>query len=274
MLKQRLITAMALIPLVFLAILYLESPLFQWLMAAVVGLAALEWFAIIGYNTNLNKCVTLALLLATLLLSQFLQLTTVITISLGFWLVITLLIVIFAHKALPLCISAVFQQKQIALFIAILALTLLWISVSHLHSASSLGPKQVLYVMVLVWLADTGGYFAGKRWGKTALAKAISPNKTWEGVAGAIVLGAIWAFLAYQFGIAGGLSLVSWSVLSLIALMVSVVGDLFESVFKRLHQIKDSGNLLPGHGGMLDRMDSLISAVPVFTAGLYLLGAL
>ncbi len=274
MLKQRLITAMALIPVVFVAILYLDSSLFQWLFAAVVGLAAIEWFAIIGFNTNLNKIITLMLLLAALLLSQFIPLTTIVTISLGFWLAITLLIVVFAHKELPRVISNVFQQKQFALFIAILALTLLWISVIQLHSSSSLGPKQVLYVLVLVWLADTGGYFAGKRWGKTALARAISPNKTWEGVAGAIVLGTIWALLAYQLGIAGELSLVSWSVLSLTALLVSIVGDLFESVFKRLHQIKDSGNLLPGHGGMLDRMDSLIAAVPVFTAGLFLLGAL
>ncbi|MDT8370440.1 MAG: phosphatidate cytidylyltransferase [Gammaproteobacteria bacterium] len=274
MLKQRFITAIALIPLVFLAILYLESSLFKWLVAAVIGLAALEWFSIIGYNTNLGRIMTLALLLAALVLSQFIQLATIITISLGFWLAITLLIVSFAHKSLPAFISRAFQQKHLALLIAILALSLLWISVAELHSASPLGPKQVLYVMVLVWLADTGGYFAGKRWGKTALAKAISPNKTWEGVAGAIVLGAIWALLAYQFGIAGELSLVSWSILSLITLLVSVVGDLFESVFKRLHQIKDSGNLLPGHGGMLDRVDSLLAAVPVFTAGLYFLGAL
>jgi len=274
MLKQRLITAALLIPLVFAAILYLDSDLFKWIIAAVVGLAGLEWFAIIGYKTPLSKVGAILLLLLAVIVSEFIELSFVTLISICFWLVITLLIVRFAHKALPSSLSTVLQQKQVALIIALLALTLLWVSAYQLHSSSALGPQQLLYVMVLVWLADTGGYFAGKRWGRTALAKAISPNKTWEGVAGAVVLGGIWAGIAYQLGISGDIDLIPWLVLSLVALLVSIVGDLFESVFKRLHQIKDSGNLLPGHGGMLDRTDSLIAAVPVFTAGLVILGVL
>ena len=143
----------------------------------------------------------------------------------------------------------------------------------QLHQSSDIGPQQLLYVIVLVWLADTGGYFAGKKWGKTPLAKAVSPNKTWEGVAGALVLGIVWAIVAYSFGFSGSLTIMTWLFLSIISLLISIVGDLFESLFKRSHQVKDSGNLLPGHGGVLDRIDSLISAVPVFTAGLYFLGA-
>jgi phosphatidate cytidylyltransferase len=130
----------------------------------------------------------------------------------------------------------------------------------------------VLYVLVSVWLADTGGYFAGKRWGKHALAKAISPNKTLEGLAGALILVAVWSVLAYQLGVAENLSIVTWIVISLTTGLISVSGDLFESLFKRSYQIKDSGNLLPGHGGMLDRVDSLLAAVPFFAALMWLTG--
>jgi phosphatidate cytidylyltransferase len=127
---------------------------------------------------------------------------------------------------------------------------------------------------VSVWLADTGGYFAGKRWGKTPLAKAVSPNKTWQGVWGALTLTGAWALLAYALGINGDLSLLSWLLLTLFTVMISIIGDLFESLFKRSYNVKDSGNLLPGHGGILDRIDSLIAAVPVFVAGLVLLGGI
>ncbi|RKZ80999.1 MAG: phosphatidate cytidylyltransferase, partial [Gammaproteobacteria bacterium] len=102
----------------------------------------------------------------------------------------------------------------------------------------------------------------------------VSPNKTWEGVAGALVLGLIWAIVGYSLDWSGSLSLFSWLCLSVVALLISIIGDLFESLFKRCYQVKDSGNLLPGHGGMLDRIDSLIAAVPVFTAGLFFLGAI
>jgi phosphatidate cytidylyltransferase len=128
--------------------------------------------------------------------------------------------------------------------------------------------------LVSVWLADTGGYFAGKRWGKHKLAVQISPNKTWEGVAGAVVLVCLWSIAAYFYVVSVNLSLLSWLGVSAIVVFASIVGDLFESLFKRAHQVKDSGNLLPGHGGMLDRVDSLLAAVPTFTAYLYFLGGM
>ena len=113
-----------------------------------------------------------------------------------------------------------------------------------------------------------------KKWGKKALAKAVSPNKTWEGVWGALGLTTIWAIIAFEIGLGGRLSLQTWLLLTLSSVAMSIVGDLFESLFKRSHNIKDSGNLLPGHGGILDRIDSLIAAVPIFVAGLILTGGL
>jgi phosphatidate cytidylyltransferase len=155
----------------------------------------------------------------------------------------------------------------------VLILSSFVIAAALLHSHWTQGPALLLYVMVTVWLADTGGYFAGKQFGKTKLATAISPNKTWEGVMGAQVLALVWA-LVFFFSVGGqGLSLLSWLLLTAFIVMISIVGDLLESVFKRCFDKKDSGQMLPGHGGMLDRIDSLLAAVPVFVGSLAVLGA-
>ncbi|MFW5451551.1 MAG: phosphatidate cytidylyltransferase [Methylophagaceae bacterium] len=273
MLKQRLLTAAVLIPIVVLSILYLSTAIFQCLLAAVVVLAAWEWFTIIGFNA-INKMVfaIVGLALMTILLG-LLPMKILLFLIAVLWGSILVFVSRYAHQKLPKQIQILLMQPITALLLSSIALALFWHGGIELHQSSAHGPQQLLYVLILVWLADTGGYFAGKRWGKISLAKSISPNKTWEGVAGAVVLGAIWALIAYSLGLAGSIGLFSWLLLSVIALMISIIGDLFESLFKRCYQVKDSGNLLPGHGGMLDRIDSLIAAVPVFTAGLFLLGA-
>lgn len=272
MLKQRLLTAAVLIPIVVLSLLYLMTSALQWLLAAVTVLAAWEWFSIIGFNSRNKMLFALVTLILTSVLIVLLPTETLLIFSVLVWGIILLFVRKFAHKDLTEKSRKLFVQPVMALIMASVVLALFWHSAVLLHASSALGPQQLLYAMVLVWLADTGGYFAGKRWGKRSLAKAISPNKTWEGVAGAIVLGTLWAFIAFYLDIAGSLSIIPWLLLSAITLLISIVGDLFESLFKRCHDVKDSGHLLPGHGGMLDRIDSLIAAVPVFTAGLYFLG--
>lgn len=274
MLKQRLWTAAILIPLVLLSILYLPTIILQWVIAGTIVLAALEWFSIIGFASRIQMSLAIGLLGITASLIYLLPISTVMLIATIIWGLILIAVTRYAHRAMPTHMQSLLMKPLFAVTIASVVLALFWHSAVILHQSSSLGPKQLLFVMVLVWLADTGGYFAGKKWGKTSLAKAISPNKTWEGVAGALVLGSIWTSMAYFSGISGSLSFSQWLLLSLSALLISVVGDLFESLFKRCHKVKDSGNLLPGHGGMLDRIDSLIAAVPVFASGLFLLGAI
>ena len=131
--------------------------------------------------------------------------------------------------------------------------------------------KPVLYLLLLVWAADIGAYFAGKRFGRLKLAPRVSPNKTWEGllggVGGALVVAAAGAFVFR-------LPPVPFIALGLALVMASIVGDLTESLFKRQAGLKDSGTLLPGHGGVLDRIDSLTSSVPFFVLGLGWLGVL
>lgn len=274
MLKQRLLTAAILIPVVILSILYLPTAIFQWLIAGVVILAAIEWFGIIGLSSRLQMSSAIGGLGVSISLMWMLPTNILMLIVLFIWGLILIVVSRYAHRSMPTCLQSSLMKPLIASTIASIVLALFWHAAVILHQSSSLGAKQLLFVMVLVWLADTGGYFAGKRWGKTSLAKAISPNKTWEGVAGALALGIVWSLIGYLVGISGALSLSQWLLLSLSAILISIVGDLFESLFKRFHNVKDSGNLLPGHGGMLDRIDSLIAAVPVFTSGLFLLGAL
>lgn len=274
MLKQRLITAAVLVPLVVWAILALPSQIIFALFAVVAALAAWEWLTLIDIRSPFNKLLGLTVLIvAGLALSLLVPANWVLSIAALVWLMATLLVMRFAHRPLQSSLTQLFRTTSFSLLTMVLILSSFVIAAALLHSHWTQGPALLLYVMVTVWLADTGGYFAGKRFGKTKLASAISPNKTWEGVMGAQVLALVWA-LIFFFSVGGqGLSLLSWLLLTAFIVMISIVGDLLESVFKRCFDKKDSGQMLPGHGGMLDRIDSLLAAVPVFVGSLAVLGA-
>ena len=150
-------------------------------------------------------------------------------------------------------------------------LVLLWIcahSLVYLHLV--LGGWVLLFVFTLVWVADIGAYFCGRRFGKRKLAPEISPGKTWEGVFGAIVATLVWMLAVYGFAAEWRPVLLLFVATGVATVLVSIVGDLFESVLKREAGVKDSGTILPGHGGVLDRIDSIIAAAPVFVSGLIL----
>jgi phosphatidate cytidylyltransferase len=141
-----------------------------------------------------------------------------------------------------------------------------WVAFMGLRS--EFGPGYVLFLFLLVWAADVGAYFAGRRWGQHKLAPAISPGKTWEGVAGASAATLILALLGAAL-LDESVRWPTFVVVCLITAGFSIAGDLFESMIKRQCGVKDSGSLLPGHGGVLDRVDSLTAAAPVFLLGLY-----
>lgn len=274
MLKQRLITAALLIPLVVWALLALPTTVVTILFAAVAALAAWEWLQLIGFNAQIQKLSLLGLLgIMAWLELVYTPAYVLVAITSAVWFLACLLILFYANKPLGHKLRRVFQSKLFGLAAMTLILNGFIGTASLLHGHSQNGPALVLYVLVTVWLADSGGYFAGKRFGKHKLAVAISPNKTWEGVYGALLLAMTWA-LSFYFTIDGlKVNLVAWLLLTAFIVMISIVGDLFESVFKRCFDKKDSGQLLPGHGGMLDRIDSLLAAVPIFTASLLVFGA-
>jgi phosphatidate cytidylyltransferase len=151
----------------------------------------------------------------------------------------------------------------------VLALVPAWLALVRLRLALPHGAQWVLFALVLVWVADIGAFFFGRRFGRIRLAPEVSPGKTWEGVLGGIAVSVLVA-------IAGSLwfkvSLAAFLPLCLAAVGFSIVGDLTESLLKRFAGMKDSGSVFPGHGGVMDRIDSLTGAAPVLVLGLTLLG--
>ena len=131
-----------------------------------------------------------------------------------------------------------------------------------------------LLALVIVWVSDIGAYFSGRSFGKRKLAPQISPGKTWAGAYGAMIAGVLAGVIGgWLLDVRGG-QMLALALLSAATVAISIVGDLLESLLKRHAQIKDSGSIFPGHGGLLDRLDSVFAALPVFAAGLWLIGLL
>jgi phosphatidate cytidylyltransferase len=129
---------------------------------------------------------------------------------------------------------------------------------------------MTLYFLILIWAADISAYFSGKKYGKTKLAPEISPGKTVEGMYGALVIGVVCAIVLSLINGFGLMVALDFVLLSVLTVLISIYGDLFFSVVKRQRGVKDSGSLLPGHGGVLDRIDSAVAAIPFFYAGIFL----
>lgn len=133
-----------------------------------------------------------------------------------------------------------------------------------IHAMDSNGPIVLLVAFAAIWGSDTGAYFSGRKWGKHRLAPKVSPGKTWEGVSGGFLLGLLAGLGIIRAFYDGGIPYFFWCVILMISISAGVIGDLFESMVKRTFGKKDSGTLLPGHGGILDRIDSMLAFLPIF----------
>jgi phosphatidate cytidylyltransferase len=242
MLKQRVLTAVPL-ALVVLAIVWWAPGIWtQGVMAAAMVMAAWEWADLAGLRAGAAR--------------------------LGYAGSVAGLIAVAALLDVPA--RAGWQVPGLIWWLGI-TLTLAWLSVSAIHARSGLGPLWLTLLMGLVWGADIGGYFAGRRFGRRRLAATISPGKTWEGVAGGLLLALLVALGVERIsaGAAGDMPGLAWLLpVTVMVVVFSVVGDLAESLLKRQAGRKDSGRLLPGHGGLLDRIDALLAAAPVMAAAL------
>lgn len=261
--RSRLLTAFGLALLIILVVLY-APPL---LVAAVLGAALLvggwEWSAFLALRGGgrLLYLLTLALLgvLAsryTVALDAFVQLMEV---AVAWWL-IALAWILFAPAR---------ASRGVAALAGILVLVPAWLALVRIDARWAHGPQWTLFVLGLAFAADTGAFFTGRRFGRLRLAPQVSPNKTWEGVLGGMLL---------ALGLAATVNLwfqLPWQAflpLCMTAAAFSVIGDLTESLLKRHVHLKDSGRLFPGHGGVLDRIDSVTAAAPVLALGLIWLG--
>jgi phosphatidate cytidylyltransferase len=257
MLKERVGTAMVLFVLFLAGLFFLTS--FQWalLMLAVVCMGAWEWATLIRLNPVGVRVfsVVVGLLGAVLLWSGATR--DLFTASEpNTWLMVV--VTVFWVVAVPLWLKLRprIENQLLLAGIGLLVLLPTWLAFDGLRQVS---PLLLLAVMFTVWIADTAAYFSGKRFGRRKLAPAISPGKTWEGV-----LGAFLGVTLYGIMLCVVLDLSFWLIPGLLALVaLSIVGDLFESLLKRQAGLKDSGNLLPGHGGVLDRIDGLTSTLPL-----------
>ncbi|TKI05898.1 phosphatidate cytidylyltransferase [Martelella alba] len=274
MLKSRLITAFILIPIVIAALFWLPPEGFALVTLAVCMLAAWEWGQLAGLTTR-NQRIWLAILCGLLLAAMLLTLPEYHPVSAAWQVKYALgasLIWWLAALVLVLCYpqSAALWRRSNTLRLVFGVLTIMpffWGMVTlrqHEYALNHFtGAWWLLYVMLLVWGADSGAYIFGRTLGRHKLAPKVSPGKTWEGLCGGLLTSAM---ISWLFGKYAPLNAVPLSLLlcSVIAVLASVLGDLTESMFKREAGIKDSGTLIPGHGGILDRIDSLTAAVPVF----------
>ena len=274
MLKSRIITALILVPIVIAALFLLPPVGFAIVTLVICMLAAWEWGQLAGFTSNSQRiwgAVICGLVLAAMLLSlpEFNRSVHLPLIAGSLWAsvvwwIVALFLVLFYPK------SAGWWKHSRVLKIVFGAATIIpffWGMIAlrqHGYDANHYqGAWWLLYVMFLVWGADSGAYMFGKLFGKNKLAPKVSPGKTWEGFIGGLITSAL---ISWGFGLYAPLAVVPATLLvcSIVAALVSVLGDLTESMFKREAGIKDSGHLIPGHGGILDRIDSLTAAVPVF----------
>ena len=262
MLKQRIITALILIPIVIATILFAPFALFTLAVTAVFSLAIWEWALLGKCGTIVKICYLLVCLLCVGALcgvSNELHDDVLIfdILTICWWLCIAVAVIVYPKA------KNIFASKVVLLIAGIFTLVPAWhgLLVCFNHNRES-----VLGLLAISIIADTGAYFSGKYFGKTLLAPQVSPKKTIEGLAGAVILGvaitSLFLIINHQ---SFKLDEIVYPLLAIVCLvLVSSLGDLWESLVKRVHNVKDSGNILPGHGGVLDRIDSHIAVFSLF----------
>ena len=261
MLKQRVITGIIMALVVFAAVLLLPSTYFT--MAALVVIMSVggwEWGRLIGLKDMARAWAVILLIAIGVLVHTTGLAWYAISVGVVWWVTILGLLTIYRQG------STFYSSRPWLLSLsAVLVLVPAWLAISRLQSHD---PRLVLYLVFLVAAMDTGAYFVGKAVGSTKLAPHLSPGKTMEGVKGGLAAALLFAVLGASYFGFRGTAWVYFLLLSLLVAALSVAGDLFESMVKREAGQKDSGTLLPGHGGVLDRIDGLLAALPVFVLGL------
>lgn len=277
MTRTRVAAALVMTPVAIAAILLLPTP---WMMvaAAVVFLAGLwEWFELADIEDTLARAVllvaNLGLMVAIVWASRSNEGGTLVlykvasVIGILWWLLALLWLGRFDfgshHEG---------WARALKLAAGTLAVVPAWCALTWLHAESENGHRWLLTALAAVWAADTGAYFAGRYLGRHKLAPRVSPNKTIEGMLGGVVAGTAVALGFATYAGAPAHDLPKVALVAAAAILVSVIGDLFESLLKRHAGKKDSGSLIPGHGGVLDRIDAVLAALPVFALGKGLLG--
>lgn len=267
MLKQRLLTAAILLPLLLAGMFLLPNPAWTMLILAPTALGAFEWAKLAGLSAILRNAFVACVVLSGLLVMLAQWRTPFLAANAAVW--FYLLALLFWAIVVPAWLYFKWRVSSPAFMILTGWIVLIpaWLAVATLQKSATL----LLMLLLVIWIADTAAYFSGRRFGRRKLAPQISPGKTWEGVIGAAI-----AVLIYGFAVgfvlqpdANFYNRAGLLVFICVLTVFSIIGDLFESWIKRQAGAKDSGELLPGHGGILDRIDSVTAAMPF--AALYFL---
>ena len=268
MLKQRLITGIILIPVMVAILLKFPTPWLAILFGVIALAGAWEWATLVSKQLVVRA--SYVSICGVLMLAGWfwLEQEHIRLLMLGascFWVLVLFLLTIYRPSWLgqPALHSFLWHSGYLVIVAG-------WIAIIHLHKQL---PALLLFLFILIWVADSAAYFAGKKFGRVKLAEHLSPGKTREGLWGALLATVLLALLGvWQFDLKVGAA-AYFIILCLLTALISVIGDLFESLLKRNAGVKDSGFLVPGHGGVLDRIDSLLAASPGFILGLYWLQA-
>jgi phosphatidate cytidylyltransferase len=277
MLKQRVITALIMAGLFLAAIAYVPIPGLALLFGVLVGLGAWEWSGMAGWHHRAARGAYVVLVLAAMAVvysycqlgdePQRVQVQPLLGLACLWWSFALLWVKGYPDSAV------LWRTVLMRSLMGLLILVPGWLAAVYLLSIPPVGLMMVILVIITA-TADIGAYFSGKRFGKHKLAVSVSPGKTWEGFWGGVAASTLLAVLLWSLlpETAAHIGLASVVVVIITTALASVVGDLTVSMVKRESGIKDSGSLLPGHGGVLDRLDSLCAAAPVFALGLLLAG--
>ena len=272
MLKQRVLTALLLLPLAMAAIFVLPAQWFPVLLAIILLGGSWEYRRLAGLSGHASGYLLMFIQTAILALAYRYRgqwdngILMLMSISCAAWLLMFIRLPLYRPDAHPNS-----TYRVVSFFTAILSITTGWFAISWIRIQVE-GSWLILLLLLIVWAADTGAYFAGKNFGKRKLAPHISPGKTQAGLLGGLIAAPLMALLAANLMPLAYIEPVSLILLSLVTAGVSVGGDLMISLHKRTSGLKDSGKLLPGHGGILDRLDSLLAAAPFFALGLLVIG--
>ena len=286
MLLQRILTAIVLASVAISAIFLLPTLYFYFFIAVIVLIAAWEWTNLIQINKTSAKIGFLILLIIPMLgvtfWTQLLELTSQVFeapevkeysgalewLVIGpiiFWVMMMILI-----RSVPESLLALELKNRFKVFIGWFVLLSAWMFLTKLRAYYGAG--AVLYFLILIWVADIAAYFTGKKWGVDKLAPVISPGKTIQGMYGALISAMICSLILALYYDYPMMIATDFGLLSILSVLISIYGDLFFSLVKRKSGVKDSGSILPGHGGVLDRIDSVIAAAPFYYAGVILIG--
>lgn len=264
MLRLRIFTATILGGVLLVGLFVLEPQWTVFAFGAVLTIGAWEWAGFGGLHAAPARfayagAIALLLLLSWRWTSDPSHLLLLLTIACVWW-IVALLWLVFAPER---------HQPRLALLCGVPVLVPAFVALARLEFVSNgivRGPQIVMWLVLLVIASDIGAYFSGRHWGRRKLAPRVSPGKTWEGAVGG--LGAV-ALVAWGGAAHFGLPMLPGVAFGCTVGIFSVVGDLTESMFKRSAGLKDSGVLLPGHGGLLDRLDSVTAAAPLYALGLF-----